>query len=43
MRAQGLNEKTLRKVSESAFGALLHHKQVLSIALVALGVIYTSR
>jgi len=40
MRARGLNEKTLRKVSESAFGAFLHHKQVLSIALVALGVIY---
>ncbi len=40
MRARGLNEKTLRRVSESAFGGFLHHKQVLSIALVALGVIY---
>jgi hypothetical protein len=40
-RARGLDEKTLRRVSASAFGALLHHKQVLSIALVALGVIYT--
>jgi hypothetical protein len=40
-RTSGLDEKTLCKVSTSAFGALFHHKQVLSIALVALGVIYT--
>lgn len=36
-----MDEKTLRRVSTSAFGALFHHKQVLCIALVALGVIYT--
>jgi hypothetical protein len=40
-RARGLDEKTLHTVSCSAFGALLHHKQVLSIALGTLGVIYT--
>lgn len=36
-----MDEKTLHRVSTSAFGTLLHHKQVLCIALVALGVIYT--
>jgi hypothetical protein len=30
-------------VSKTVFGGLLHHKQVLSIALVTLGVIYTAR
>jgi hypothetical protein len=39
-RARGLDEKTLHKVSKSAFGEILHHKQVLSIALVTLSVIY---
>ncbi|MCP4600292.1 MAG: IS4 family transposase [Proteobacteria bacterium] len=42
-RARGLDEKLLRRVSESIFGEFLHHKQVLSIALVTLGVIYTAR
>ena len=42
-RARGLDEKALHKVSKSVFGGLLHHKQVLSLALVALGVIYTVR
>jgi hypothetical protein len=42
-RAHGLDEKTLRRVSASAFGAILHHKQVLSIALVTLGVIYAAK
>ena len=31
----------MHKVSKAAFGGLLHHKQILSIALVTLGVIYT--
>ena len=39
-RARGLDERTLLQVSKSAFGKLLHHKQVLSIALVTLSVIY---
>lgn len=39
-RARGLDEKTLHDVSKSAFGKILHHKQVLSIALVTLSVIY---
>jgi hypothetical protein len=30
----------LRKTAKSAFGEILHHKQVLSIALVTLGVVY---
>jgi hypothetical protein len=42
-RAVGLDEMTLRKVCEKAFGALLHPKQVLSIALVTLGVVYTAK
>ena len=42
-RTRGLDEKTLHRVSKSVFGTLLHHKQVLSIALVTLGVIYTAR
>lgn len=42
-RARGLDERTLHKVSKSVFGGLLHHKQVLSIALVTLGIIYTAR
>lgn len=42
-RARGLDEKLLLRVSKSIFGSLLHHKQVLSIALVTLGVIYSVR
>ena len=36
----GLDETMLRKAATSAFGKILHHKQVLSIALVTLGVLY---
>ena len=39
-RAKGLNEKMLHQVAETAFGKILHHKQVLSIGLVTLGVIF---
>jgi len=42
-RARGLDEKLVHKVSKSIFGNLLHHKQVLSIGLVTLGVIHTTR
>jgi hypothetical protein len=42
-KARGLDEKTLLKASKSIFGKWLHHKQVLSFALVTLGVIYTAR
>jgi len=42
-RVRGLDERLLLKVSTSIFGKILHHKQVLSIALVTLGVIYTAR
>jgi len=42
-RARGLDERAVRQVSEAAFGGLLHHKQVLSIALVTLGVLYTAK
>jgi len=35
-----INERTLLEVSKTAFGKLLHHKQVLSIALVTLSVVY---
>jgi len=42
-KARGLDERLIRRVSKSIFGNLLHHKQVLSIALVALGVIYTAK
>ncbi len=42
-RARGLDERMLHRVSKSVFGKLLHHKQVLSIALVTLGVVYTAR
>jgi len=38
--AQGLDERMLHKTAKSAFGKILHHKQVLSIALVTLGVLY---
>ena len=37
---QGLDEKALHKTATAAFGKILHHKQVLSIALVTLGVLY---
>jgi len=37
---QGLDEKMMHKVAKTAFGKILHHKQVLSIALVTLGVLY---
>jgi hypothetical protein len=30
----------LHKTAKSAFGKILHHKQVLSIALITLGVLY---
>ena len=39
-RAKGLDEKMLHKVATTAFGNILHHKQVLSIGLVTLGVIF---
>ena len=42
-RARGLDERLVRRATNSIFGNLLHHKQVLSIALVALGVIYTAK
>ena len=42
-KARGLDERLIRRVSKSIFGNLLHHKQVLSIALVTLGVIYTAK
>lgn len=38
-----LDEKALVRISQSIFSRFLHHKQVLSIALVTLGIIYTSR
>lgn len=37
---RGLDEKMLHKAAKSAFGGILHHKQVLSMALVTLGVLY---
>jgi hypothetical protein len=42
-RARGLDERMLHRVSKSIFGEVLHHKQVLSIALVTLGVVFTAR
>lgn len=42
-KARGLDEKTLCKISKSIFGKLMHHKQILSLALVTLGVVYTMR
>ncbi len=42
-RARGLDERALCRISKSIFGTLLHHKQILSIALVTLGVVYTAR
>jgi hypothetical protein len=42
-RTRGLDEKALHKISKAAFGKILHHKQVLSFALVALGVLYTAK
>lgn len=42
-RARGLDERALCRISKSIFGTLLHHKQVLSIALVTLGVVYSAR
>jgi len=33
----------VHRVAKSAFGELLHHKQVLSVALVVLGVVFTAR
>jgi len=42
-RARGLDEKTLLRVSKSIFGGVLHHKQVQSIALVALGIVFTAQ
>jgi len=39
-RAKGLDEKMLHQVATAAFGEILHHKQVLSIGLVTLGVIF---
>jgi len=42
-RVRGLDERLVHRVSKSVFGSLLHHKQVLSIALVTLGVIFTAR
>jgi len=42
-KARGLDDRALLRISKSVFGKLLHHKQVLSIALVTLGVVYTAR
>ena len=38
--SKGLDEAMLRKTAKSAFGGILHHKQVLSIALITLGAVY---
>jgi hypothetical protein len=42
-RGRGIDERLVHRVAKSALGALLHHKQVLSVALVVLGVVYTAR
>ena len=42
-RARGLDERALHRVTKSVFGKMLHHKQVFSIALVTLGVVYSAR
>jgi hypothetical protein len=41
--ARSLDERALVRISQSIFSRFLHHKQVLSIALVTLGIIYTAR
>jgi len=40
---RGLDERLIHRVAKHIFGELLHHKQVLSFALVAFGVINTAR
>jgi hypothetical protein len=42
-RERGINERLVHRVARAAFGELLHHKQVLSFALVTLGVLLTAR
>ncbi len=42
-RGRGLDERLVHRVAKTAFGRLLHHKQVLSVALVVLGVAFTAR
>lgn len=42
-RRCGIDERLVHKVAKSAFGELLHHKQVLSVALVVLGVVFSAR
>ena len=39
----GIDEKVMARVVAGIFGKTLHHKQILSIGLVALGVVYTAR
>jgi hypothetical protein len=38
-----IDEATMKRAVTAIFGKLLHHKQVLSIGLVALGVVYSAR
>ena len=40
---RNIDERTMNKVVTSIFGEFLHHKQVLSLGLVTLGVIYSAR
>jgi hypothetical protein len=42
-RGRGLDERLVHRVAKTVFGGLLHHKQVLSVALVVLGVVFTAR
>lgn len=42
-RVYAVDERLLLKISSSIFGKFLHHKQVLSLALVTLGVVHTAR
>jgi len=42
-RGRGVDEGTLRRVATAMFEKLLHHKQILSVALVALGVVYAAK
>ncbi|MBN2530885.1 MAG: hypothetical protein JXR76_31150 [Deltaproteobacteria bacterium] len=41
--SRSLDERSLVRISHSIFSRFLHHKQVLSIALVTLGIIFTAR
>ena len=41
--SRSLDEKSLVRISQSIFSGFLHHKQILSVALVTLGIIHTAR